>query len=78
MGNFNDNPTPIWVVKKNKQRGKTFKYVYIKSAKELLKQISFAVNSLEENKVEIITHLSVVGESPVVVLYIFWLCLRLF
>ena len=44
MGNFND--TSIWVVIKNMQRGKTFKYVYIRSAKELLKHIPLAVNSL--------------------------------
>ena len=44
MGNFYD--TPIWVVRKNKQRSKTFKYVYTRSAKELLKHISLAVYSL--------------------------------
>ena len=44
MGNFND--TPIWVVRKNKQRSKTFKYVYIRSTKEVLKHIPLAVNSL--------------------------------
>ena len=44
MRNFND--TPIWVVRKNKQRGKTFKYVYIRSKKELLKHILLAVSSL--------------------------------
>ena len=44
MGNFND--TPIWVIKKNKQRGKMFKYIYIRSMKELLKHIPLAVNSL--------------------------------
>ena len=43
MGQFDD--TPIWVVKRNKQRGKTFKYVDI-SAKELLNHIPLAVNSL--------------------------------
>ena len=43
-GKFND--TSIWVVKKNKQRGKTFKYVHIRSAKELQKHIPLAVNSL--------------------------------
>ena len=32
--------------KKNKQRGKTFKYFYIRSAKELRKNIPLAVNSL--------------------------------
>ncbi len=68
MGIFND--TRLWVVKKNKQRGKTFKYVYIRSAKE--------ANRLSENKVKIIIHFSVVSECPVVFLYIFWLCLRLF
>ena len=40
------NDTSQWVVRKNKQRGKTFKYVYIKSAKELLKHIPLTVNSL--------------------------------
>ena len=54
MGTLND--TPIWVVKKNKQRGKPFKFVYIRSAKELLKHIPLAVNSLYENKVEIMIH----------------------
>ena len=43
-GKFND--TPIWFIRKNKQRGKTLKYVYIRSAKELLKHIPLAVNSL--------------------------------
>ena len=43
-GKFND--TPIWVVKKKKQRGKTFKYVYIRSAKELLKHIPLAAKNL--------------------------------
>ena len=43
-GKFND--TLIWVVRKNKQRSKTFKYVYIRSAKELLKHIPLAINSL--------------------------------
>ena len=55
-----------------------FKYVYIRSAKELLRQIYLAANRLSENKVKIITPLSVVSECPVVFLYIFWLCLRLF
>ena len=73
MGNFND--TPILVVRKKKLCGK---YAYIRSAKELLKDIAFAVYSLYENKVKIIIHLSVVLEYPVVFLYIFWLCLRLF
>ena len=41
---FNDSP--IWVVRENKQRGKTFKYVYIRSAKEMLKHIPLAVNRL--------------------------------
>ena len=62
-GKFND--TPIW----NKQRGKTFKYVFIRSAKELLNHIPLAVNS----QVKIIIHLSVIDECPVVFLYIFWL-----
>ena len=75
-GKFND--TFIWVVRKNKQHGKMFKYVYVRSVKELLKHISLAVNNLLENKAEIIIHLSVVGECPVVFLYSFWLCLRLF
>ena len=44
MEKFND--TPIWVVRKNEQHGKTFKYVYIRSAKELLKHNPLAVNSL--------------------------------
>ena len=44
MGNFND--TPIWVVRKNKQRSNTFKYVYVRSAKELLKHIPLAVYNL--------------------------------
>ena len=39
MGNFNN--TLIWVVRKNKQHGKMFKYVHIRSAKELLKHIPF-------------------------------------
>ena len=43
----------------------------------LLKHIPLAVNSLKENKIKVIIHLSAVGECPVV-LYIFWLCLRLF
>ena len=34
------------VVRKNKQRGKTFKYVYIRSAKELLKHIPLVINCL--------------------------------
>ena len=44
MGNFSD--TPIWVLRENKQRGKTFKYVYIRSMKELPKRILLAANSL--------------------------------
>ena len=40
----------IWeiltVVRKNKQSGKTFKYVYVSSVKELLKHIPSAVNSI--------------------------------
>ena len=76
MRNFND--TPIWVVRKNKQCDKTFKYVYIRSTKELLNHIPLAVNSLKENKVKTIIYLSVVGECPVVFFYIYWLCLRLF
>ena len=44
MGNVNDNP--LWVIRKNKQRGKTFKYVYIRSTKVLLKYMPLAVNSL--------------------------------
>ena len=42
-GKFKD--TPIWFVRKSKQRGMTFKYVY-RSAKELQKHIPLAVNSL--------------------------------
>ena len=74
MGTFND--TPIWIVRKNKQRSKTFKYVYIKSAKELLKHIPLAVDSLSGNKVKVIIHLPVVGECSVVCLYIFGLCFK--
>ena len=76
MGNFDE--THIRVLRKNKQRSKTFKYVYIRSVKESLKHIPLAVNSLLENRVKIIIHLSVVGECPVVFQYIFWLSLRLF
>ena len=48
---------------------KTFKYIYIRSAKELLKYIPLMVNSLLENQVKIIIQLSVVGECSVVFLY---------
>ena len=50
-GKFNN--TPLWVVRKTKQRGKTFKYVYMRSAKQLLKHIPQAVNSLLENKLKL-------------------------
>ena len=43
-GKFND--TPIWVVRNNKQRDKTFKYIYIGSTIDLLEYIPLAVNSL--------------------------------
>ena len=47
-GKFNDTRT--WVVRKNKQQSKTFKYVYIRSVKELLKHIPLVVNSFKENQ----------------------------
>ena len=43
-GKFNN--IPLRVLRKDKQCGKTFKYVYIRSVKELLKHIPLAVSSL--------------------------------
>ena len=43
-GKFND--ISIWIVRKNTQCSKMFKYVYIRSTEELLKHIPLAVNSL--------------------------------
>ena len=48
MGNIND--PSIWVISKNKQRGKTFKYVHKRSTKEYQKHIILAINSLYEKK----------------------------
>ena len=45
------NYTLIWVVRKNKQRGKTFKYVYFRNSKELLKHILLAVNSTGQQQI---------------------------
>ena len=47
------NITQIWFLRKNKKRSTTFKYVYIRSAIELLKHIPLVANSLLENKLKL-------------------------